>query len=136
TKGSGRIELANWIADKDNPLTSRVIVNRIWQGHFGRGIVATANDFGMRGAAPSNQPLLDYLAFRLVDNGWSIKALHKDILLSHAYRLSSQDSAANQEADPDNTLIWRHSRVRLDAEEIRDSLLADSQLLDRSPARS
>jgi mono/diheme cytochrome c family protein len=134
TKGSGRLELAGWIASPDNPLTSRVIVNRIWQGHFGRGIVATPNDFGRRGATPSNQALLDYLAHRLVDNGWSIKSLHKEILLSHAYRLSSADSPANQEADPDNTLIWRHSRVRLDAEEIRDSLLADSQLLDRSPA--
>ncbi len=134
TKGSGRLELAYWIASKDNPLTSRVIVNRIWQGHFGRGIVATANDFGMRGSAPSNQALLDYLAARLVDSGWSIKTLHREILLSHAYRLSSADAPANQEADPDNTLIWRHSRVRLDAEEIRDSMLADSQLLDHSPA--
>ena len=134
SKGSGRLELAEWIAGKDNPLTARVIVNRIWQGHFGRGLVATLNDFGMRGAAPSNPALLDYLAGRLVDSGWSIKALHKEILLSHAYRLSSADSAANQATDPDNTLIWRHSRVRLDAEEIRDSLLADSQLLDRSPA--
>jgi hypothetical protein len=136
TKGSGRLELANWIASKDNPLTTRVIVNRIWQGHFGRGIVPTANDFGTRGAAPSNQALLDYLAGRLVDNGWSIKSLHKDILLSHAYRLSSAGSAANEDVDPDNAFIWRHSRVRLDSEQIRDSLLADSQLLDRTPAKA
>ncbi len=135
TKGSGRLELANWIAGKDNPLTARVIVNRIWQGHFGRGIVPTPNDFGTRGVAPSNQALLDYLAHKLVDGGWSIKTLHKDILLSHAYRLSSAGSAANEDIDPDNALIWRHSRVRLDSEQIRDSLLADSQLLDRTAAK-
>jgi hypothetical protein len=133
-KGSGRLELANWIASKDNPLTSRVMVNRIWQGHFGRGIVATPNDFGNRGMAPSNQALLDYLAWRFVDSGWSVKAIHREILLSHAYQLSSSDSSANQEVDPENTLVWRHSRTRLDAEEIRDSLLADAQLLDRTPA--
>jgi mono/diheme cytochrome c family protein len=133
-RGSGRLELANWIASKSNPLTARVIVNRVWQGHFGRGIVATANDFGTRGSAPSNQALLDYLACKLMDSGWSLKALHKEILLSHAYMLSSADSAANEEIDPDNTYIWRHSRNRLDAEEVRDSLLAVSQLLDRSPA--
>ena len=133
-KGSGRMELANWIASKDNPLTARVIVNRIWQGHFGRGIVPTANDFGTRGVAPSNQALLDHLALKFIDNGWSIKTLHKEILLSHAYMLSSADSAANEEIDPDNAFLWRHSRSRLDAEEIRDSLLAVSQLLDRSPA--
>ena len=132
-KGSGRLELANWIASKDNPLTSRVMVNRIWQGHFGRGIVATPNDFGSRGMAPSNQALLDYLAWKLIDSGWSIKAIHREILLSHAYRLSAADSSANQEVDPENALVWRHSRTRLDAEGIRDSLLADAQLLDRTP---
>ncbi|MEP6536837.1 MAG: PSD1 and planctomycete cytochrome C domain-containing protein [Bryobacteraceae bacterium] len=136
TKGSGRLELANWIASKDNPLTARVIVNRIWQGHFARGIVSTPNDFGSRGAAPSNQALLDYLAWKLVDGGWSIKSLHKEILLSHAYRLSSAGSAANEDVDPENAFIWRHSRVRLDSEQIRDSLLADSQLLDRTPAKA
>ncbi|MBV9503717.1 MAG: PSD1 domain-containing protein [Acidobacteriia bacterium] len=134
TKGSGRMELADWIASKDNPLTARVIVNRIWQGHFGRGIVATPNDFGRRGVPPANQDLLDFLAWQFMDNGWSIKSLHKQILLSHAYRLSSAGSSLNEEVDPDNAYIWRHSRVRLDAEEIRDTLLADSQLLDRSPA--
>jgi hypothetical protein len=133
-KGSGRLALANWIASQDNPLTARVIVNRIWQGHFGRGIVATANDFGSRGVAPSNQDLLDYLATTFMEKGWSIKSLHKEILLSHAYQLSSADSAANEDIDPDNTYIWRHSRMRLDAEEIRDSLLVDSGLLDRTPA--
>jgi hypothetical protein len=133
-KGSGRMELADWIANPENPLTSRVIVNRIWQGHFGRGIVATANDFGTRGVSPSNQDLLDYLAWRLVDTGWSIKSLHREILLSHAYRLSSADFAANEEIDPDNSYIWRHSRSRMDAEQLRDSMLMISDLLDRSPA--
>jgi mono/diheme cytochrome c family protein len=133
-RGSGRLELANWIASKENPLTARVIVNRIWQGHFGRGIVATSNDFGTRGVAPSNQPLLDFLAYKLIESGWSLKAVHKEILLSHAYMLSSADSPANEEIDPDNAYIWRHSRSRLDAEEVRDSLLAVSQLLDLSPA--
>jgi mono/diheme cytochrome c family protein len=133
-KGSGRLELANWIASKDNPLTSRVMVNRIWQGHFGRGIVATANDFGSRGMAPSNQALLDYLAWKFMDSGWSIKAIQREILLSHTYQLSSAASAADEEIDPENAFLWRHSRTRLDAEEIRDSLLADAQLLDRTPA--
>jgi len=133
-KGSGRMELANWIASKDNPLTARVIVNRIWQGHFGRGIVATPNDFGSRGEAPSNQALLDYLATSFASNGWSIKALQKEIIMSHTYQLASSDLAENDEADPDNVYLWRHSRQRMDAEEIRDSLLFDSQLLDRSPA--
>jgi hypothetical protein len=134
TKGSGRLQLAEWIASKDNPLTARVMVNRIWQGHFGRGIVATSNDFGTRGVAPGNQALLDYLAATFIENGWSTRKLTREILLSHAYRLSSAGDRANEEVDPDNTLIWRHSRVRLDAEEIRDTLLADSGLLDRSSA--
>jgi hypothetical protein len=101
---------------------------------MGRGIVASPNDFGRRGAPPSNQDLLDYLAADFVEKSWSINTLTKEILLSHAYRLSSADSAGNEEIDPDNALNWRHSRVRLDAEEIRDSLLADSQLLDTTPA--
>ncbi|WP_158820935.1 PSD1 and planctomycete cytochrome C domain-containing protein [Granulicella sp. S156] len=134
SKGSGRLELANWIASKDNPLTARVLVNRLWQGHFGRGIVATPNNFGNRGLPPSNQALLDFLATELIQKGWSIKAMQREMVLSHAYRLSTADIAANDEIDPDNLYLWRHTRMRLDAEEIRDSLLADSQLLDRSPA--
>ncbi|WP_263373863.1 PSD1 and planctomycete cytochrome C domain-containing protein [Granulicella aggregans] len=135
TKGSGRLQLADWIASKDNPLTARVLVNRLWQGHFGRGIVPTPNNFGTRGVAPSNQALLDYLATEFIAKGWSIKTIQREILLSHAYRLSTADSAANDEIDPDNALIWRHSRVRLDAEEIRDSMLADAKLLDLTPAK-
>jgi mono/diheme cytochrome c family protein len=134
TKGSGRLELANWIASKDNPVTARVLVNRLWQEHFGRGIVATPNDFGTRGVAPSNQPLLDYLATELVANGWSIKTMQREMVLSHVYRLSTATTAANDAIDPDNIYLWRHNRQRLDAEEIRDSLLADSQQLDRTPA--
>jgi hypothetical protein len=134
TKGSGRLELANWIASKDNPVTARVMVNRLWQGHFGRGIVATPNDFGSRGLPPSNQALLDFLATELVAKGWSIKAMQREIVMSHVYRLSTADIAANDDIDPDNIYLWRHTRQRLDAEEVRDSLLADSQLLDKSPA--
>lgn len=134
TKGSGRLELANWIASKDNPLTARVMVNRIWQGHFGRGIVATPNNFGTRGVPPSNQALLDYLATELVAKNWSIKAMQREIVLSHVYRLSTAKIAADDEIDPDNLYLWRHSRQRLDAEEIRDSMLADAGLLDKTPA--
>lgn len=132
-KGSGRLELANWLASSDNALTARVMVNRIWQGHFGKGIVATPNDFGTRGVAPSNQALLDYMAVKFMENGWSTRALHKEILMSHAYRLASTSVAANEEVDPENNYIWRHSRVRMDAEQLRDTLLADAQMLDRTP---
>ena len=133
-KGSGRLELANWIANPDNPLTARVMVNRIWQGLFGQGIVATPNDYGKRGVAPSNPQPLDYLALEFIRNGWSVKAMQRTILLSHTYRLSSTNSAANAQIDPDNTYLWKHSRKRLDAEEIRDSLLATSGTLDTTPA--
>jgi hypothetical protein len=134
TRGSGRLELANWIASPANPVTARVMVNRIWQGHFGRGIVATPNDFGSRGALPSNQQLLDYLATEFVAKGWSIKAIHRMILLSHTYRLSSDQSPAAEQIDAENKYLWRHSRMRMDAEEIRDAMLATSGKLDTSPA--
>jgi hypothetical protein len=134
TKGSGRLEMANWVASPENPVTARVMVNRIWQGHFGRGIVATPNDFGSRGALPSNQQLLDYLATQFVAKGWSIKAMHRMILLSHTYQLSSDDSAAAEQVDAENKYLWRHSRTRMDAEEVRDAMLATSGKLDTSPA--
>ena len=134
TKGSGRLEMANWIASSQNPVTARVMVNRIWQGHFGRGIVATPNDFGSRGAAPSNQTLLDYMATEFVAQGWSIKAMHRMILLSHTYQLSSDDSPEAEKMDAENAMLWRHSRTRMDAEEIRDAMLATSGKLDTSPA--
>ena len=134
TKGSGRLEMANWIASPQNPVTARVMVNRIWQGHFGRGIVATPNDFGSRGGPPSNQPLLDYLATEFVQQGWSIKAIHRMILLSHTYQLSSDSSPAAEQIDAENRLLWRHSRTRMDAEELRDTMLATSGKLDPTPA--
>lgn len=132
-KGSGRLQFAEWIASAQNPLTTRVIMNRLWQGHFGRGIVGTPNDFGTRGVPPTDQALMDYLATELVAKGWSLKAMQREIVLSHVYRLSTDTIAADDAIDRDNLYMWRHNRVRLDAEEIRDSLLADSHLLDRSP---
>ena len=122
-KGSGRLELAEGIADPANPLTARVMVNRIWQHHFGRGIVETPSNFGNAGTRPSNQELLDYLAARFVENGWSIKRMHREIMLSAVYGLSSEDIPANSAVDPDDRLLWRANWQRMDAETLRDSLL-------------
>jgi hypothetical protein len=130
-KGSGRRELAQWIADRENPLTARVIVNRIWQQHFGRGLVATPNDFGQRGQAPTHPELLDYLAQRFVESGWSIKALHRLILLSHTWQQSSV--GGDRERDPTNALWSRADRRRLDAEAIRDTMLFVGGDLDFTP---
>ena len=130
TKGSGRLELAEGIADPANPLTARVMVNRIWQHHFGRGIVETPSNFGNMGARPSNQELLDYLAARFVENGWSIKHMHREIMLSAVYALSSEDIPANSAVDPDDRLLWRANWQRMDAETLRDSLLFVSGNLD------
>ena len=143
--GSGRLQLADWIVDPQNPLTARVIVNRIWQYHFGRGIVSTPNDFGLRGQPPTHPELLDFLASRFVEQGWSIKSMHKLILLSHTWQLSSTassaassesaaDQAKNVALDPNNELYWQFHRTRLDAESIRDSLLFIGGDLDESPA--
>ncbi len=132
--GSGRLDLANWIASADNPLTARVMVNRIWQGHFGRGIVPTPNDFGSRGTAPTHPELLDYLAARFVENGWSVKAMHKEILLSHTYQVSSERVEADAAIDADNIYMWRQARRRMDAEQVRDAMLAVSGTLDTTPA--
>jgi len=154
---SGRLQLAEWITDPQNPLTARVMVNRIWQFHFGRGIVQTPNDFGVRGQRPTHPELLDYLASQFVKNGWSIKSIHKLILLSRAWQLSSEAAGAdvasadqsgtqnsleqasiniekNWKADPNNELFWKSRRLRLDAESIRDSLLFVAGDLDESPA--
>ena len=128
--GSGRRELADWIADPVNPLTARVMVNRVWHYHFGRGIVASTSDFGTRGSPPTHPELLDYLAAYFVDSGWSLKQLHRLILLSETYQLSSTDVEANSAIDPLNELLWRHNRRRLDAESIRDSILSFSGELD------
>ena len=131
--GSGRLELADWVADPKNPLTARVIVNRVWQWHFGQGIVATPDDFGARGEAPSHPELLDYLATRFIESGWSIKKLHRMILLSRTYQAASGNDPKNALKDPKNAYLWKFNRRRLDAEEIRDSLLALSGNLDPAP---
>jgi hypothetical protein len=132
---SGRLELANWVAAKDNPLTARVYVNRVWLHLFGRGIVPTPDNFGASGLPPSNQPLLDHLAVSFVEDGWSTKKLVKRLVLSRAYQLSAKFDDANHTADPDNALVWRMTPGRLDAETIRDSILAVSGRLDPTPAR-
>jgi len=132
-KGSGRKQLASWITDPSNPLTARVMVNRIWEWHFGKGIVATPNDFGVRGEAPTHPELLDWLASRFAESGYSVKAMHKLIMLSRAYQLASAGYAADFKKDPKNSYLWKFDRRRLEAEEIRDSLLAVSGQLDPTP---
>ncbi|MEX1039482.1 MAG: PSD1 and planctomycete cytochrome C domain-containing protein [Pirellulaceae bacterium] len=134
--GSGRKQLAEWLTDPDNPLTARVLVNRIWQHHFGRGLVKTPNDFGLRGQPPTHPELLDWLAAELVNSGWSIKHMHRRIMLSAAYRQSSGSSSQASTIDPENQWYWRFERRRLDAEQIRDGMLAVSGRLDRSPGES
>ncbi|MBM3877510.1 MAG: DUF1549 domain-containing protein [Verrucomicrobia bacterium] len=122
--GSGRLDLAKHVASKDNPLTARVFVNRVWQWHFGDAIVRTPGDFGLRSDPPSNQELLDHLAVKLMTNGWSIKKLHKTILLSAAWMQSSKDNPKNSAVDPGNSFFWRQNLQRLDFESLRDTLLA------------
>ena len=128
---SGRQQLAEWIGSKSNPLTARVAVNRIWHHLFGVGIVPTIDNFGTRGAAPSHPELLDYLAAEFVDQGWSVKKLVRTIVLSQAYGRSSANDTALLEADPENRLLWRMNRRRLEAETLRDAMLAVSGTLDR-----
>ena len=125
-----RKALAEWIASASNPTTARVIVNRIWQYHFGKGIVATPSDFGTRGAAPTHPELLDWLATEFVSNGWSMKKLHRQIMLSAVYRQSSHPSPAALERDPDNKLLSHMNRRRLFPEEMRDSMLQASGALN------
>ncbi|RXK53881.1 DUF1553 domain-containing protein [Oleiharenicola lentus] len=131
-KGSGRLELAQAIADPKNPLTARVLVNRIWQQHFGAGFVATPDDLGNMGGAPSHPELLDWLATRLIESGWSLKQLHRTMLLTSTYQQGSRADPARLAADPDNRLLWHSSLRRLDFEEVYDSLLAISGSLDRT----
>jgi hypothetical protein len=129
-QGSGRKELAEWIANPNNPLTARVYVNRIWHHLFGDGIVRTTENFGTRGEPPTHPELLDHLATRLVENGWSTKKLIREIVLSHVYQLAStQDEKANG-IDPDNRFLWRANRRRLEVEAIRDTILQVSGRLD------
>ncbi len=129
--GSGRLEMARAIVDPANPLTARVLVNRVWLHHFGRGLVRTPSDFGLRSEPPSHPLLLDYLATTFVNDGWSLKRLHRRIMLSSAYRQSSQSRVREAAEDPQNRLLWRMNRRRLDFEALRDSLLAVSGDLDR-----
>lgn len=133
-QGSGRLQLAEAIADDANPLTARVIVNRVWQHHFGRGIVATPSNFGQLGERPTHPELLDNLAKEFMEQGWSLKKLHKTILMSATYALSATPVASNLEKDPENRLLWRANRRRVDAETLRDSLLFASGELDLTPA--
>jgi hypothetical protein len=130
TQGSGRVELARWVASPDNPMTAKVMVNRLWQHHFGQAIVRTPNNFGKLGVPPTHPELLDYLARRFVDSGWSIKAMQKMIMLSSAYQQSSVPDGQTLAADPDNELFGRMNRQRLEAEPFRDALLAVSGSLD------
>ncbi|MGE0128344.1 MAG: PSD1 and planctomycete cytochrome C domain-containing protein [Blastocatellales bacterium] len=131
-RGSGRKFLAGWIADAKNPLTARVMANRIWAYHFGKGIVQTPNDFGTRGKQPTHPELLDWLTTRFIEGGWSIKKMHRLIMLSHAYQIASGADAKNAAIDVNNDYLWRFDRRRLEAEEIRDSILAVSGQLDRT----
>jgi hypothetical protein len=133
-KGSGRLELAEWLTDSKNPLTARVLVNRLWQHHFGKGLVATPSDFGKRGTPPTHPELLDALAIRFIQGGWSIKTMHKLLMMSQTYQLSSDGGLANATRDPGNDFLWKFNRRRLDAEAIRDALLMISGELDCSEA--
>ena len=119
-----RKALAEWLTAPSNPLLARVMVNRIWQGHFGRGIVGTPNNFGRQGDPPTHLELLDWLASEFASSGWSVKAMHRLIMLSSAYRMSSAFRAENAARDPDNRFLWRMNRRRLDAESLRDAVLA------------
>ncbi len=132
TRGSGRLELAQAVASKDNPLTARVIVNRVWAWHFGRGIVGTLSNFGQLGERPTHPELLDDLTARFIVNGWSLKWLHHEIMLSATYQMSADDSADGRLKDPDDRLLSHMRRQRLDVESWRDSLLAVSGQLDPS----
>jgi Protein of unknown function (DUF1553)/Protein of unknown function (DUF1549)/Planctomycete cytochrome C/Concanavalin A-like lectin/glucanases superfamily len=130
TEGSGRRQLADWLARRDHPLTARVMVNRIWQHHFGEGLVRTPNDFGTRGERPTHPELLDHLAARFMDSGWSIKAMHRLIMMSSAYQQGGRAVDGLVALDPENRLLGRMNRRRLDAEAIRDSLLFVAGRLD------
>ena len=140
-KESGRRELADWLVSPNNPLTARVAVNRVWGHLFGRGLVNTPDNFGVTGDTPSHPELLDHLAGRFVRDGWSVKRLVRTLVLTRAYGLSSDVTPAHRTADPGNVLLWRHAPRRLEAEELRDAVLASAGTLDRtrpegSPARA
>ena len=127
-----RLALAKWLTDPANPLTARVMVNRVWQHHFGRGIVSSPSDFGFQGVRPTHPELLDWLASEFVEGGWHLKRLHKLIMLSNAYQMSSSASEDALTKDPENSLFWRFNMRRLSAEEVRDSILAVNDTLNRN----
>ncbi|WZO97627.1 PSD1 and planctomycete cytochrome C domain-containing protein [Isosphaeraceae bacterium EP7] len=129
---SGRLELANWLASPANPLTSRVMANRVWQHLIGRGIVSSVDNFGVKGDVPTHPELLDHLADRFIQGKWSVKSLVRTVVLTRTYRLSAEASSTNEAIDPANRLVWRHAPRRLDAEEIRDATLAASGALAAS----
>lgn len=135
-KQSGRLELAQWLTRPDHPLTSRVMVNRVWRWHFGQGLVRSTDNFGVLGDRPTHPALLDWLAHRFVESGWSLKELHRLIMLSSTYQMSTAHDTKAAEVDPENRLLWRMNVRRLEAEAIRDAILATSGLLDRSPGGS
>jgi hypothetical protein len=127
------LELARWLGSTENPLTARVLVNRLWQHHFGEGIVRTSSNFGVLGERPTHPELLDFLAARFVESGWSIKSMHRMIMRSATYQQSSRPSAASFNADPENRLLGRMNRRRLEVEAIRDALFAAAGRLDVRP---
>jgi cytochrome c553 len=128
---SGRLELAQWLVQPDHPLTSRVIANRIWRWHFGQGLVPTTDNFGKLGEPPTHPALLDWLAMQLMERGWSLKEMHRLIMLSSTYQMSSNYDSSSAAADPENRLYWRMPVRRLEAEELRDALLTTSGLIDK-----
>lgn len=132
-EGSGRLDMAFWIASRDNPLAARVLVNRVWLKLMGRGLVATPDNFGVMGEEPTHPALLDHLAVTFMEDGWSVKRLIRRIVLSRGYQLASIHNASNHAIDPDNRLRWRMDKRRLDAEVIRDAMLAVSGRLDPTP---
>ncbi len=132
-----RLQLARWLVSPEHPLTARVMVNRLWQHHFGEGIVATENDFGVMGAAPLNQRLLDWLASELMSGGWKLKRMHRLMVLSQTYQMSSAPNSEAEKADPDGTVLWRFTPQRMEAEALRDTVLAVSgqlNLASRGPS--
>ncbi|MCA9081330.1 MAG: DUF1549 domain-containing protein [Planctomycetaceae bacterium] len=135
-QGSGRLELAHWVASRENPLTARVTVNRIWSRLFGAGIVRSVDNFGQLGERPTHPELLDTLAVDFMDEDWSVKRLIRKLVLSSTYQQSSQFDSTAKTVDPENRLHWRHNRRRLTAEELRDSLLTVAGELDRTPGES
>jgi hypothetical protein len=141
SSGSGRLELAHWLTEPANPLTARVMTNRIWQHHFGKGLVQSPNDFGTRGQLPTHPQLLDWLSTSFMQSNWSIKSMHRMIMLSATYRQSNGTPATTafltaMTSDPNNNLYWRFDRRRLSAEELRDSLLVVSRQIDFRPGGS